>query len=154
MCSQGKYHWFGEDSQDEFICIDTPGLNDEMGRDELHINTIIQELKKLEYVNAIVFVCNGQDQRFSSSLQKMIQAFEKAFSHRFYNHTIIALTRWYMDPISIKQRMKKKPSRTEQLVAEELNQKIRLSPHLCCRTSLPVLFVDSLYVFDMMFLCF
>jgi hypothetical protein len=88
VCNRLTFHWFGDPGGEEFVCIDTPGLNDELGRDDAHVNSIIEELRSLEYVNAIVFVANGQDNRFSLALQKMIKRFEEAFSKRFYRYLV------------------------------------------------------------------
>jgi predicted GTPase len=138
-----RYHWFGEDREEEFLCIDTPGLDDELGRDNEYINNIIQEMQKLEYVNAIILVVNGQNPRFSTSLQNMISQFEKAFSSRFYEHSIICLTRWYQDEDSRAER--EEDGRTEEKVTEDLTSKINSSKALGCRRKLPVVFVDSFY---------
>lgn len=143
VCNRLTFHWFGDPGEEEFVCIDTPGLNDELGRDDAHVNSIIEELRSLEYVNAIVFVANGQDNRFSLALQKMIKRFEEAFSKRFYQYSMICLTRWYMDPPSIEER--EDDGRTEKSVQDELNAKISKSPQLCCEERLPVVFVDSQY---------
>ena len=143
MCSKGTFHWFGDPNEEEFICIDTPGLNDEFGRDDAHINNIIEELRAMEYVNSVVFVANGQDRRFSLAFQKMIKRFEEAFSSRFYDYSIMCLTRWYMDACSVEER--EDDGRTEEAVAEELNTKISRSPNLCCRSKLNVAFVDCFY---------
>jgi hypothetical protein len=84
----GKFHWFGDKNEEEFLCIDTPGLDDELGRDDEYTNNIIQEMQKLEYINSIILVINGQNPRISTSVQHMIIRFEKSFSQRFYEHLL------------------------------------------------------------------
>lgn len=142
-CKAEIFKWFGEDDEEEFMIIDTPGLDDEKGRDDLFINDIIDCMRRLEYVNSIVLVVNGENLRFSTSLQYMIKQFEKAFTPRFYDHSIICLTKWYMDEISIEDR--EEAGKTEEAVSQELIKKICESPNLMCKGSLPVLFVDSFY---------
>lgn len=142
-CNVGTFRWFGEPDEEEFIIIDTPGLDDELGRDETFINQIIDCMRQLEYVNSIVLVVNGENLRFSTSLQNMIKQFEKAFSPRFYDHSIICLTKWYMDEDSIEER--EDDGKTEEIVSQELIKKICESPNLMCQGSLPVIFVDSFY---------
>eukprot|EP01051_Picozoa_sp_SAG22_P001518 SAG22_NODE_61_length_23387_cov_34.380582_6_plen_260_part_00 len=68
-CTVAEYHWFGDEQQAKFMLIDTPGLNDSEGGDELHIKKIVDTMKRLDYVSAIVLVLNGTDPRFSQSLQ-------------------------------------------------------------------------------------
>ena len=92
-CSSGQFHWFGHPADETFVCIDTPGLDDELGRDDEHINHIIDFLRLLEYIIAIVVVMNGQNPRFSTSLQKMIKQFEQAFTLKFYDHSVVCLSR-------------------------------------------------------------
>jgi GTPase SAR1 family protein len=142
-CNAGTFRWFGEAEEEEFIIIDTPGLDDELGRDDDFINKIIDCMREVEYVNSIVLVVNAENLRFSTSLQKMIKHFEKAFSPRFYDHSIICLTKWYMDDDSIEER--EEDGKTEESVSHELVKKICESPNLMCKGSLPVLFVDSFY---------
>lgn len=144
-CTTGTHHWFGDPYEEEFICIDTPGLNDELGRDDAHVNIIIDNLCAMEYVNAIVFVLNGQENRFSNVLQKMIKRFEEAFSERFYDHSIICITRWYMDGASVQER--ELDGRTEENVTKELIEKICGCENLKCCREIPVVFVDSQYRF-------
>jgi predicted GTPase len=142
-CRVDRYPWFGENNEEHFVCVDTPGLDDEFGRDNEHVNQIIEEMKQLEYVNGIVMVVNGQNPRFSTSLQLMIQKFEQAFTAKFYDHSMIVMTRWYMDEDSVVER--EEDGRSEEKVTEELNQKISSSDRLGCRKSLPVVFVDCFY---------
>jgi predicted GTPase len=142
-CNVGTFRWFGETTEEEFIIIDTPGLDDELGRDDVFINQIIDCMRELEYVNSIVLVVNGENLRFSTSLQNMIKHFEKAFSPRFYDHSLICLTKWYMDEDSIEER--EEDGKSEEAVAQDLIKKICESPNLMCKGSLPVLFVDSFY---------
>ena len=143
VCSRSQHKWFGEEDKEEFVCVDTPGLDDELGRDDEHINSIITELKTMEYINAVVLVLNSENTRFSTSLQKMIKEFEKAFDPRFYSHTVVVLTKWYLDKRAKSQRKKKK--RTEETVAKELNAKFVNSPQLRVNFEMPIVCVDSFY---------
>ena len=94
------------------MLIDTPGLNDSEGGDERHIKTIVDAMKKLEYVSAIVLVLNGTEPRFSKSLQAMISMFETVFTgdsdrdghENFYDNLVICFQRWKMDPESAADR--------------------------------------------------
>jgi len=143
-CTSGQFNWFGNPADETFVCIDTPGLDDELGRDDEHINNIIEFLRSLEYINAIVLVMNGQNPRFSTSLQKMIKQFERAFTPKFYDHSVICLTRWFMDKESVAER--EEDGHTETQVAAELNTKLRNSKTLGCENlNIPVVFVDSFY---------
>lgn len=142
-CKVEIFKWFGEEDEEEFMIIDTPGLDDELGRDDVFINDIIDCMRRLEYVNSIVLVVNGENLRFSTSLQNMIKQFEKAFTPRFYDHSIICLTKWYMDDNSVEER--EEDGKTEESVSQELTKKICESPNLMCKGSLPVIFVDSFY---------
>ena len=142
-CKSKVYRWFGDGNEEEFVCIDTPGLDDEKGRDELHMNMIIEALQESKYVNTIVFVINGTNIRFSASMQKMIKKFEDSFTSRFYKHCVLCLTKWSMDEASVEDR--EESGQTEDSWTQLLNQKIRESPDLNCNVDLPVIFVDSKY---------
>jgi adenylate kinase family enzyme len=142
-CSQSLHRWFGEDGQDEFLCIDTPGLDDELNRDDEHINSIIKTLQELEYINAVVLVLNSEQLRFSTSLQGMVKAFEGAFDCRFYKHTSVVMTRWYLSRFFQASRKKKK--RTETDVEKEMNHKFISSKNLGINFPMPMHFVDSFY---------
>mmetsp|Transcript_15281 Transcript_15281/g.23011 ORF Transcript_15281/g.23011 Transcript_15281/m.23011 type:complete len:1048 (-) Transcript_15281:291-3434(-) len=142
-CNGLKFRWFGDDDEEEFFCVDTPGLDDELGRDEKHINDIIETMQKLEYVNSIVLVVNGQSTRFSTSLQKMIKEFEKAFTNKFYEHSFVVLTKWFMNADAVEER--EEDGQTEETVAKDLNEKLCGSKNLLCGKTLPVVFVDSFY---------
>ena len=111
-CEVGQFYWFGDDQQERFMLIDTPGLNDSEGGDERHIKTIVDTMKKLDYVSAIILVVNGTEPRFSQSLQTMISTFETVFTgdsgcnghENFYDNLVICFQRWKMDDESVADR--------------------------------------------------
>eukprot|EP01052_Picozoa_sp_SAG31_P007918 SAG31_NODE_388_length_16371_cov_5.228982_5_plen_251_part_00 len=152
-CSVQDFHWFGDDEQDKVKLIDTPGLNDSEGGDEHHIKQIIDTMKKLDYVSAIVLVLNGTEPRFSQSLQVMIARFETVFAsngesdcngrENFYDNLVICFQRWKMDPVSVADR--EEDGITEIGTSENFIDQFR-EKFLQCKQHakpLPCVFVDS-----------
>ena len=140
-CSDLLCHWFGDNSQEQFMCIDTPGLDDHLGRDEDHINLMIEHMQTLEYVNTVVFCLKGDHPKFSQSLQSTIKKFEDAFTPQLYKHCIILITHWKMDEDSVLQR--EEEGRSEETIAVDLNNNIKQCDLLQCKDSLKVICVDT-----------
>ena len=117
VCSMGEHQWLGTQAQqDRAVIIDTPGLNDSEGKDEQHIVTIIEAMRKVEYVTAIVLVVNSADPRFSKSLQDVVSRFEKTFCgddaaadrdarlKSFYQNIVVCFQRWKMNEDAVADR--------------------------------------------------
>lgn len=150
-CEVAELHWFGDEQQEKFMLIDTPGLNDSEGGDELHIKNIVDEMKKLEYVSAIVLVLNGTDPRFSQSLQAMVDKFETVFTgdsgcnghENFYDNLVICFQRWKLDEFAAKDR--KEDGITEEMTRQDFIHQFREKFPQCKvhAKALPCIFVDS-----------
>lgn len=158
ICTIGEHQWLGTKApEDRAIIIDTPGLNDSEGRDEQHIVAIIDAMKKLEYVTAIIFVVNSADPRFSKSLQDSVSRFENAFcgdassadafrdarAKSFYQNIVVCFQRWKMNEDAVADR--EDSGITEERLTSEFNAQFHEKfPH--CRMaqrSIPCVFVDS-----------
>lgn len=155
-CSLGEHQWLGTQSPaDRAIIIDTPGLNDSEGKDEQHIVTIIEAMRKMEYVTAIVLVVNSADPRFSKSLQDVVSRFEKAFCgsegahdrdsrlQSFYENIVVCFQQWKMSEDAVADR--EDSGITEERRTIEFNAQFHEKfPH--CRLAhraIPCVFVDS-----------
>eukprot|EP00961_Rhodomonas_salina_P118389 1593638-Rhodomonas_salina.1 len=149
-CTVEKHRWLGNEKEGFFLCIDTPGLNDSEGDDEKHIMGIIETMKKLEYVSCIVLVLNGQDPRFSKSLQDVISKFEEAFCSQrgtqhenFYDNLVVCFQRWKMYDDAVQEREHEGIS--ADTVANDFRQQFMDKFPQCRNTSRPIpcVFVDS-----------
>jgi hypothetical protein len=155
-CTMSEHQWLNtESAEDRCIIIDTPGLNDSEGKDEQHIVTIIETMRQVEYVTAIVLVVNTADPRFSKSLQDCVARFEKAFCggddskdregrlKSFYQNIVICFQRWKMGEDDVADR--EESGITEELRSFEMNSQFHEKfPH--CRIAqraIPCVFVDS-----------
>jgi hypothetical protein len=155
-CTFGDHQWLGTQSPaDRAIIIDTPGLNDSEGKDEQHIVTIIEAMRKMEYVTAIVLVVNSTDPRFSKSLQDVVSRFEMAFCgddgsgdrdsrlQSFYQNIVVCFQQWKMSEDAVKDR--EDSGITEDRRTSEFNAEFHEKfPH--CRMAqraIPCVFVDS-----------
>ena len=128
-CANLKYRWFGDEAEQEFLCIDTPGLDDSEGRDEAHIHGIIEAMRNEEYISAIILVIT--DGRFSKSLQEVILRFETAFCgesadagyDKFYQNVVICFQKWSMNEAAVAVR--NEDGITEEGRAEGINVQLK-----------------------------
>jgi predicted GTPase len=60
--------WFGHEHEELFTLIDTPGLGDCEGRDEHHIQNMIEKLKEVKSDSAYLIVLNATYPRFDEYL--------------------------------------------------------------------------------------
>jgi len=72
---------------------DQPGCSDSTGRDREHANNLVQYLRGLNYVNAIVLVRNFQNARLSATYQQMLANLEGMLGRRVWKNVVIVMTR-------------------------------------------------------------
>jgi len=114
-------NWFGKEGvEDEVIVVDTPGLNDSEGRDDKHISDMMVKLGQIGSVNTFLLCVHAETQRLNDPLIKMLRTFENALTKRFWGHSLLVFTHWYMDAASQKRRKNK-----EEDMKKKWNEKLR-----------------------------
>ena len=95
----------------EFVVVDTPGLNDVNGLDATYVQQITSflETELRSGINAILIVINGQDNRFTESLKKLIMVYQNMHnkSKEFWNHLGLVFTRCYANNDSFNKTQRK-----------------------------------------------
>ena len=90
---QTKYKvgtWLG--SGPTFTIVDTPGFGDSDNEDPELIDEMMGALHSvIKGANAMVFLINGQDERFDASMQQMIREMQALFGEEFWLHTVIVV---------------------------------------------------------------
>lgn len=113
--------WFDKDG--EFTLIDTPGMNDTEGFDSLHLDGMVEHLKKIIVtLNAFVLTINGSNPRLDDSIKSMLKSFAEMFGVDYLKQTIIVFTRWPYDEKEVLRRKENKDS--EEGRELEINKKI------------------------------
>ncbi len=68
---------------------------------------MVQQLKKLQFVNAFLIVFNAQQPRLDQSLRAMLQIFTLIFGGvTFYKNVILGFTRWEHSQKADRQRQR------------------------------------------------
>lgn len=159
-CNKLSLPWLGDTGNGKFVCIDTPGLNDSEGRDDMLINDIVGSMKEVEYVTAVVIVVNSSEARFNKALQDVLHRFEEAFCgpaedpedptrpdpeyekrcNFFYENILVVFQRWKMNEDAAADR--EDDGITEESVTKDFNCQLRAKfPY--CNKDVPCVFVDS-----------
>jgi len=88
-----------------FTMIDTPGFEDDLNKEQISIDELVEELKNnIKYIHTFLILFNGQEPRLSMGLQSMIRLFEKMFGNHFWKNVILGVSRWPYDQRSIQRR--------------------------------------------------
>jgi GTPase Era involved in 16S rRNA processing len=82
----------GVNYKEDFCVIDTPGLNDSKGRDQIHYENIIKYIRD-KYITSFLLVFNFQDTRLSSDLQELIKIYCNIFNFNIFNHMGLVFTK-------------------------------------------------------------
>ena len=77
-----------------FCVIDTPGLNDSQGRDQIHYENIIKFIKN-KYITSFLLVLNFEETRLSSDLQELIKIYCNIFNFDIFNHMGLVFTKTF-----------------------------------------------------------
>jgi len=112
--------------------------------EKIQIEKIIKIMIDIKYANTIILVINTQSLRISSSVIHLLQQLELLLSPSFYQHTVVCVTKWYMDDLSVSEREEEGIS--EESVTKYI-QNFFTNPgnQLHCTINIPILFIDSFY---------
>jgi len=131
--------WAGLGTENMTV-IDTPGFEDIQERDADTVESLVDVLKnEVKSINAFVIVFNGQSPRFTYGLKSMMKLFQNIFGAGFWPNVIFAVTRWHYSKEDVSRRTETESKWTEDMNTEFNN----LFPKI--RTSIPAVFIDSLY---------
>jgi GTPase Era involved in 16S rRNA processing len=116
-----KVFWF--DKKEEFILIDTPGINDSNNNDTNNISGLVDHLKEsIITLNAFIIVINGSNPRLDEPMKAMLKGFAEMFNVNFLKQTLIVFTRW---PFDEKEKLRRKENNDcEEMRTNEINKKI------------------------------
>ena len=127
---QTKYKvgtWLG--SGPTFTIVDTPGFGDSDNEDPELIDEMMGALHSvIKGANAMVFLINGQDERFDASMQQMIREMQALFGEDFWLHTVIGVSHWAFDANSVAQR--NFTGKTENKLMAEWNELLQSKFHI------------------------
>jgi len=119
--------WLGDGAN--FTIVDTPGFGDSDNDDNELIDEMMDVLKNtIKGANAIVLLRNGMEPRFDASLQQMIREMQALFGEDFWEFTLIGVSRWAYDEMSIMKR--NISGETEQWYMEETNKLLHDKFHI------------------------
>ena len=77
-----------------FGIIDTPGLNDSKGRDQIHYEKMIRFIQSRK-ITSFLLVLNYQEPRLSSDMKDLIKIFCNIFNFEAFEHLGIVFTKFY-----------------------------------------------------------
>lgn len=136
--------WLGNESEEEIVVVDTPGLLDSEGRDAEHAADMLIKLAQLGWVHTFAIVLNSQDARLKGPLTQMLTTLEKNYGKPFWAHACIVFSHWFMDTASIRRRKKCDESFMSERWNSELAHRFpSISELRTIDKTLPCFFVDS-----------
>lgn len=93
-CDMATARWFGEKGEDaRVVVVDTPGLDDPRpGRDNDHLEEIVQTLRDVSKINTFAIVVNGH--RLTNSMIQMLRVFERFFGVGVWSKIAFIFTHW------------------------------------------------------------
>lgn len=84
--------------------MDIPGSGDAQNQDGKQMKLVVEENKKLGYMNAFLFVVNGKTPRFDQQIQSTILLYNILFGQKFLENSMFVFTNWATDQRSIIDR--------------------------------------------------
>ena len=88
-CADHGY-WMGDQDEQRFTVIDTPGFGDKLVEEEKTIENLVTTLRdQIQYVHVFIIAFKQTDNRMTNSLRSMISLFGKMFGHKFWENAIL-----------------------------------------------------------------
>ena len=137
--------WLGHQKQPEITIIDTPGFGDKDKEENNTISNLVDFLKnKILFVHVFVIAVNGQETpRFTNAMQSMLSIFTQIFGDKFWNNTVIGITRWDFDEYWANIRNNKEPPETVTSTTDAWHEVLVTQMRVAVKP--PVVFIDSFY---------
>ncbi len=83
-----------EVNRKRFYFIDTPGLNDTNGiaNDNNNFQSFLQACKKSQFINGVILILNGTNQRLSVDIKNLYENFKRFFPAKLNENVILVFT--------------------------------------------------------------
>ena len=119
--------------------IDTPGIKDTDNTDQENVKQLVEFLLNYEYgINAVSIVLNGQNDKFTKDIEKIIKIAHQMFNQPdFWENLCIIFIKWYSE-MTEKQKKMKQDEYKKNVIAS-INKYTDSNINI----DLPVFFVDS-----------
>jgi len=142
-----NHTWLGDDQNDVFTIVDTPGFGDT--DDEMEdlveemINTLSDDIKTAD---VIILTLPEDTTRFSEELTVMLKQLEMLFGRKMWNSTIIEISKFsykqeYIDLRELQCELTPEICRDETFFYDEINRELEEKFHIGMK--LPIVFIDS-----------
>jgi GTP-binding protein EngB required for normal cell division len=142
-CSDIGY-LLGNESREQIMVVDTPGLGMPKKEDEKSINQIVAYLKNdIKSIHVFVLCFKSQHNRFSSEVEAMLRVFTDMFGVHFWNNVIILGTQWSYHPEEIWMRNESKMTETWWSIVFNTYFKETFDVHESIMV--PIAFIDTFY---------
>ena len=129
----------GVNYKEDFCVIDTPGLNDSKGRDQIHYENIIKYIRD-KYITSFLLVFNFQDTRLSSDLQELIKIYCNIFNFNIFNHMGLVFTKAFAKNEEILNSL---ISKKKNIFVKDVKNIIENFFNRSLKNDLPCFFVDA-----------
>ena len=129
----------GGDSEKPTLLMDTPGFDEQHTED---YKTEMELLKtKMDQINLVGIIINGQTPRVDASFLKMVDVLEDIFGPTFFSRSVVIFTKIAMDSKAKAKRLKN-TGKTDEEFAQEFLKDLhkRFLP-----AEVPFLFLDSFF---------
>jgi len=142
-CADRGY-WLGQEDNQEFTVIDTPGFGNKLLEEQETIENLVETLKdKIQWIHVFVISFKQTDNRMTNSLRSMIFLFEKMFGSKFWDNAILEATHWNFGHDARRIRVAANPPITREFWTSEFNRKMQESFSLS--RNLSSVFIDSFH---------
>ena len=133
-----KGYWLGNTSNHEVTIIDTPSFSQMFSENSnATLESLVNVIKnKIDVVHVFVVLLDGKRYQEIPRMSKQMRRITPLFFERFWQNSILDVTKWSFNPEDAKQRLEH-PSPINEM---ELQLK-----HSASRFEIPVVFIDSHY---------
>ena len=139
---------YGVGDSENIYAIDTPGLNDSLGKDQIIINNIVNFLRKRKNLKAVIITINFFTPRIDSSMEEFFLKIANMFPiEGFWEHVGIVFTKFIKDLIKKKENLIKikeeKIQKTSQKIKDIISKTTKNNNSIKSSNALKTFFIDS-----------
>jgi len=142
-----NHTWLGDDQNDVFTIVDTPGFGDTDDQMEDLVEEMINTLSDtIKTADVIILTLPEDTTRFSKELTVMLKQLEMLFGRKMWNSTIIEISKFsykqeYIDLRDLQCKLTPDNCRDEAFFYDEINRELEEKFHIGMK--LPIVFIDS-----------
>jgi len=142
-----NHTWLGDDQNDVFTIVDTPGFGDTDDQMEDLVEEMINTLSDtIKTADVIILTLPEDTTRFSKELTVMLKQLEMLFGRKMWNSTIIEISKFSYSQVMIEFRdmqcrLLPEDCRNEKFFYDEINRELEDKFHIGIK--LPIVFIDS-----------